>query len=146
MANGEKKKNKTSAFFSSAFAKQAIASFSLKAESRQYAAFRTILLLVAATLVWGHWYLFDRNENYRIGYPSDKTYFALTSTRYEDRAAIVELRQRAAARIVDVMVQDEKIVTEVNRRFEVLKQGDYASLFNAQLLDLLKKLPEGSRQ
>ena len=83
------------------------ADLELKASDSQHAVFRIILLAVALFLITGNWLFIDRHENYRIGYPSAKTYFALTSSRYEDRAATLELRQRAASRIIDVMVRDE---------------------------------------
>ena len=97
--------------------------FSFRRENRQYIIFRAILLCVATLLVSVNWYMFDRRENYQIGIPSERTYFALTSARYEDRAATLELRQRAASRIIDVMVQDEKIAFEVSRRLELLEKG-----------------------
>lgn len=50
----------------------------LKAFNKQYIAFRVILLAVASVLIISNWFVFDRLENYRIGYPSAKTYFALT--------------------------------------------------------------------
>lgn len=119
--------------------KRLIGKFSFKRENQQYLIFRGIMLCVAVLLVSANWYMFDRKENYRIGFPAQKTYFALTSSRYEDRAATLELRQRAASRIVDVMVQDEKIASEVSRRLELLERGDFDQLFNAPLLAIFNK-------
>lgn len=117
----------------------------LKPENRQYLVFRVILLVVATLLISANWYFFDRRENYTVGYPSTKTYFALTSARYEDRAATLELRQRAAARIVDVMVQDEKIAQQVAQRLNRLERKDYAGLIDKRLLTLLHGLSEDSQ-
>lgn len=116
------------------------ANLELKASNKQYIAFRVILLAVACFLVIGNWFAFERLENYRIGYPSAKTYFALTSSRYEDRAATLELRQRAASRIIDVMVQDEKITSEVAEKIELLKSGEYSRVLENPLLELFSGL------
>ena len=141
MTNGEKKKLQIEKFFFFLTSK-----FTFSPQNKQYLLFRTILLIVAVCLICINWYVFDRKNNYRIGYTSARTYFALTSARYEDRAATLELRQRAAARIVDVMVQDEKIATEVNKRLDLLESNDYKSLFNQPLTELMNKLPDSSRK
>ena len=141
MTNGEKKKLQIEKFFSEVTSK-----FTFSPQNKQYLLFRTILLIVAVCLICINWYVFDRKNNYRIGYTTARTYFALTSARYEDRAATLELRQRAAARIVDVMVQDEKIATEVNKRLDLLESNDYKSLFNQPLTELMNKLPDSSRK
>ncbi len=117
----------------------------LKASNKQYIAFRVILLAVASMLIVSNWFVFDRLENYRIGYPSAKTYFALTSSRYEDRAATLELRQRAASRIIDVMVQDEKIASEVASKVDLLKSGDYSLVLQNPLLELFQDFPNSLR-
>lgn len=141
IACGEKKKAPIEKFFS-----QVLPNFELKAQNGQYIVFRLILLAVAVLLIWTNWYVYDRQKNYMVGYPSNKTYFAITSERYEDRAATLDLRQRAAARIMDVMVQDDKIAEEVNRRMEILERGDYAAILDTPLLDLLKKLQPASQK
>lgn len=141
MTIGEKKKLQIEKFFSEVTSK-----FTFSPQNKQYLLFRAILLIVAVCLICINWYVFDRKNNYRIGYTSARTYFALTSARYEDRAATLELRQRAAARIVDVMVQDEKIATEVNKRLDLLESNDYKSLFNQPLTELMNKLPDSSQK
>ena len=118
------------------------ANLELKASNKQYLAFRVIMLAVACFLVIGNWFAFERMENYRIGYPSAKTYFALTSSRYEDRSATLELRQRAASRIIDVMVQDEKIASEVAGKIELLKSGEFSIVLENPLLELFSGLPK----
>ncbi|MCD8163632.1 MAG: HDIG domain-containing protein [Synergistaceae bacterium] len=120
--------------------------FSFRRENRQYIIFRAILLCVATLLVSVNWYMFDRRENYQIGIPSERTYFAITSARYEDRAATLELRQRAASRIIDVMVQDEKIAFEVSRRLELLEKGELKQLFNAPLLSIYNRQSAASQR
>lgn len=87
MNNGEKRQTSIKKLIN-----QLKTNLELKASNKQYIAFRVILLAVASVLVAGNWFAFDRLENYRIGYPSAKTYFALTSSRFEDRAATLELR------------------------------------------------------
>ena len=114
----------------------------LRASDRQHVVFRVILLAVAFFLITGNWLAIDRHENYRIGYPSAKTYFALTSSRYEDRAATLELRQRAASRIIDVMVRDEKIAAEVSAKIGYLKSGDLSRVLENPLLELFSGLPK----
>ena len=137
MINGEKRQATVKKLVS-----QFVANLELKASNKQYIAFRVILLVVASILIISNWFVFDRLENYRIGYPSAKTYFALTSSRYEDRAATLELRQRAASRIIDVMVQDEKIASEVVSKIELLKTGDYSLVLQNPLLELFSGLPK----
>ena len=137
MINGEKRQATVKKLVS-----QFVANLELKASNKQYIAFRVILLAVASILIISNWFVFDRLENYRIGYPSAKTYFALTSSRYEDRAATLELRQKAASRIIDVMVQDEKIASEVVSKIELLKTGDYSLVLQNPLLELFSGLPK----
>ena len=137
MNNGEKRQTSIKKFIS-----QFKANLELKASNKQYIAFRVILLAVASMLIISNWFVFDRLENYRIGHTSAKTYFALTSSRYEDRAATLELRQRAASRIIDVMVQDEKIASEVATKIELLKSGDYSLVLQNPLLGLFFWFPK----
>lgn len=137
MNNGEKRQTSIKKIVS-----QIRSDLELKASNKQYIAFRVILLVVASLLIISNWFVFDRLENYRIGYPSAKTYFALTSSRYEDRAATLELRQRAASRIIDVMVQDEKISAEVTNSIELLKSGDSSLVLQNPLLELFSGLPK----
>lgn len=126
--------------------KDIVGNFSHKPENRQFILFRAILLCVAVMLVSVNWYMFERKENYQIGLPAEKTYFALTSSRYEDKAATLELRHRAASRIIDVMVQDERIAAEVGRRLELLEKGSLADLFNAPLIEIYKKQNAASQK
>lgn len=137
MNNGEKRQTSIKKIIS-----QFKGNLELKASNKQYIAFRVILLAVASILIISNWFVFDRLENYRIGHTSAKTYFALTSSRYEDRAATLELRQRAASRIIDVMVRDEKIASEVATKIELLKSGDYSLVLQNPLLGLFSGMPK----
>ena len=76
MNNGEKRQIQIKKFLS-----QLRTNIEVKASNKQYIAFRAILLASAFFLITGNWLAFERHENYRIGYPSAKTYFALTSSR-----------------------------------------------------------------
>jgi len=87
-----------------------------KPENKQYLFLRFYLLFFAALLISLNWYISDRKDNYSVGYPSKKTYFALITSRYEDKMATLELRQRAANRIVDVMVRDEEETKQLAER------------------------------
>lgn len=139
---GEKKRKKTKEFFL-----QLAEQLKLTKNNRQYTLFRVVLLAVAFILVVGNWFLFDRNENYKIGLPAVKTYFAVASTQYEDTAATEELRQRAASRIVDVIVQDEKIAKEVSMKISLLRSGEYKDLLPPPLLAVFNKLkPEQQKK
>ena len=141
MTAGEKKKTQIKKFL------YTIRGFLVrKPENRHYFVFRMVLLCVAAFLICSNWYVTDRKNNYRIGYPSSKTYFALTTARYEDRAATLELRQRAAMRIVDVMVQDEKVAQEVNKRLDNLRNKNYSLLMGKSLFELFVRLSENSQR
>ena len=141
MTNGEKRQSPVKDLFL-----QVLPNFELKPENRPYTDFRLVLLVVAVLLITGNWLIFDRRDNYRIGYPSPKTYFALTSARYEDKIATLELRQRAAARIIDVMVQDEKIAAKINQKIELLGKKEYSKLFSPPLFELFEKLPDVSKE
>lgn len=141
MSNGEKRQAPIKKLIS-----QVKRTLDLKADGTKYAAFRLVLLTVAAILIAGNWLIFDRLQNYRIGYPSPKTYFALTSSRYEDRGATLELRHKAASRIMDVIVQDESIALDVAGKIERLRSGDYSSVIKKPLLDLFTGLSKLSRE
>jgi len=141
MTNGEKKQSPVKNLFL-----QILPNFELTPENKPYTAFRLILLSVAVLLIAGNWLFFDRMDNYRIGYPSPKTYFALTSARYEDKSATLELRQRAAARIIDVMVQDERIASKINQKIEQLEKKEYSKLFSPPLYELFENLSDISQK
>ncbi len=118
----------------------------LAPERRHYLLFRIILLLSAFLLITGNWYLFERKTNYRIGYPSPKTYFALSAASYEDKVATKELRERAASRIVDVVAKDEKIASEVSGKFASFKNGSFSVIMSDELAELFKSLPSPVRR
>lgn len=142
MTDGEEKKIN----LLMASAKALLGRFSYKPEDRPYIIFRAIMLCVAVLLVGFNWYLFERKENYQIGLPAQKTYFALTSSRYEDKAATLELRQRATSRIIAVMVQDEKVAAEVENRLELMKEGKLAEVFSPPLLEVYNRQSAASQK
>lgn len=112
---------------------------------KPYMLFRLILVSATILLISSNWYFFDRHDNFGIGRPAGHTYFAITSSRYEDKAATHELRQRAASRIADVMVRNEKISAEVDKKLELLKDGEYAKIFPPQLIELFGRLSSSSQ-
>ncbi|MDL2297924.1 HDIG domain-containing protein [Synergistaceae bacterium OttesenSCG-928-D05] len=130
MTNGEKQKI-------SRALRDRFDAFLANFKSHPHVLFRLILLGVACVLIAGNWYFFERHENYRIGRPAAKTYFAITSTRYEDKSATMELRRRAAARIADVMVRDERLSAEVERKLDLLDQSSYTEILSPALIELL---------
>lgn len=114
--------------------------------NKPYMLFRLILMSVTILLISLNWFFFDRHENYGVGRPASRTYFALTSQRYEDKAATLELRQRAAARIADVMVRNEKISSEVEARLDLLQEGKFNDILSPQLIELLGRLSSASQK
>lgn len=113
--------------------------------NKPYMLFRLILVSAAVLLISFNWYFFDRHENYGVGRPAGRTYFAVTSTRYEDKAATLELRQRAASRIADVMVRNERISAEVDKKLNLLGNGEYTKIFTPQLIELFGRLSSASQ-
>lgn len=120
--------------------------FAVNFKKRPYVLFRAVLMLVAFLLITGNWYFFDKQNNFSIGSPAAKTYFALTSTRYEDKAATLELRQRAAARIAEVMVKDERASAEVEKKLNAIKEGKIGEVVSQPLLKLYAGLPGKSKE
>lgn len=140
MMNGEKtpKRNSSIATMASAY----YANFT----NKPYMLFRLILMVATVLLISLNWYFFERHENYGTGRPASRTYFALTSQRYEDKAATLELRQRAAARIADVMVRNEKISAEVDATIILLQEGKFDEILSPQLIGLFGRLPAASQK
>lgn len=117
-----------------------------KPENKQYLFLRFYLLFFAALLISLNWYISDRKDNYSVGYPSKKTYFALITSRYEDKMATLELRQRAANRIVDVMVRDEEETKQLAERLSYIESGKYEIVLNRELTKLLLKIPKDTKE
>lgn len=112
---------------------------------KPYALFRLILTSAAVLLIFFNWYFFDRHDNFSIGLQAGRTYFAITSARYEDKVATLELRKRATARIAGVMVRDEQLSAEVDDRLGQLQRGEYAQIFSPKLVELFGKLPTAAQ-
>jgi len=118
----------------------------LAPERRHYLIYRVVLLVVAFLLITGNWYIFARNENYRVGYPSPRSYFALSSAVYEDKEATKELRDRASSRIVDVVAKDEKVASVVGQNISDFRNGNYTKIFSSELADLFTSLTYKTRK
>ena len=111
------------------------------------------LLLLSGVLIIisTGWFLVDRKQNFRINYPSPRTYLALSSMRYVDQAATSELRQKAANQIVEVRVLDEDISLLVQQRMTQLlhnsglKSVEEWTFLSAPLRTLLKSLSSAER-
>lgn len=119
--------------------------FTLKEENRRYTLFRAILIVTAFVLITLNWYTTDRKNNYVVNHPSERTYYALTTSKFEDREATIELRQKAASRIVNVMVQNEKVSSEVNYRLDRLIARQYNEVLTTKLVRLLDRLSSTKR-
>jgi len=115
-------------------------------DNRHYAVFSVVLLSAAFLLITGNWFLFARKENYRVGYPSPRSYFALSAAVYEDREATKELRERASSRIVDVVTKDEKVASAVSANLSDFKNGNYKKILNSELSELFTSLPYKTRK
>ena len=77
----------------------------------------------------------DRQQNFRINYPSPRTYLALSSMRYVDPVATNELHQRAANQIVEVRVRDEDISLLVQQRMtQLLDESNLKSMAGLKFL------------
>lgn len=139
MTNGEKTQRQNSSIAS------ILSEYYTDFMNKPYMLFRLIIMFAALLLISLNWYFFDRHENYGVGRPAGRTYFALTSQRYEDKAATLELRRRASARIADVMVRNEKIASEIDTKLQLLQEGKFAEIFSPQLIELFGKLPSASQ-
>ncbi len=117
----------------------------LAPERRHYLMFRIILLSAACLLITGNWYFFERNANYRIGYPSPKSYFAVSTESYEDKEATNELRKTASSRIIDVVTKDEKTAETVSVNIKAFKSGNLRGILNSELVEVFNALPSSSR-
>lgn len=112
----------------------------------------SFILLFGITMIMTlGWFFVDRNQNYRVGHPSPRTYLALSSMRFEDPSATEELRQRAAERIASVRTTNEDITRAVHEKIEALgdvtqSEASIAPAFlPAPLRTLLQNLPEDER-
>ena len=108
--------------------------------------FRLFLVVCAGMIVFLGWYFVDRNESYRVGYPSPRSYLAQSSARFVDNTATTDLRNQAAEQIVKVRVRDDKATQLVKRRLAELKKSGNVDFLSAPLSRILNDLPEAERK
>ena len=106
--------------------------------------FRLLLTVAAGLIVCFGWYFIERDESYRVGHPSPRTYLALSPARFADRTATSELRNQAADQIVGVRVRNERATQMVMQRIDDLKNGNIDFAPQA-LVDLIGGLAEEER-
>lgn len=107
--------------------------------------FWLILVLCAGTIVSVGWYFVDRNESYRVGYPSPRTYLAQSSAKFVDNSATSELRHQAAEQVVNVRVKDDKASQLVRQRLNDLKSSGNIDFASPQLAKIVNDFPEAER-
>ena len=107
--------------------------------------FWLILFLCAGTIVSVGWYFVDRNESYRVGYPSPRTYLAQSSAKFVDNSATSDLRHQAAEQIVNVRVKDDKASQLVRQRLNDLKNSGNIDFASPQLVKIVNDFPEAER-
>ncbi len=107
--------------------------------------FRLLLVACAGLIVCAGWFFVDRNESYRVGYPSPRTYLAQSSARFVDNAATKELRDQAAAQIARVRVRDDQKTREVKQRIEDLKTNGTMDFAPIPLEKLVRGFPQSEQ-
>lgn len=116
-----------------------------KQEGQHFAVlFRLLLTVSVGLIVTLGWFFIERDESYRIGHPSPRTYLAISPVRFTDRTATSELRNQAADQIVGVRVRNERATQLVMQRIDDLKNGkiDFAP---PALGALVNGMEEGAR-
>ncbi|MDR1516058.1 MAG: HDIG domain-containing protein [Synergistaceae bacterium] len=91
------------------------------------------------------WFFIDRNDSYRVGYPSPRTYLAQSSARYLDDEATADQKNRAGAQIVDVRVRDSAATALVEGRISALRNDGNIDFAQPQLIELVNGLPPENR-
>jgi len=104
-----------------------------------------ILIAVVVIIVSAGWFFVDRNESYRVGYPSPRTYLAQSSARFVDSAATKDLRDQAAAQIARVRVRDGQATRIVRQRIDDLKKSENLDFAPIALVKLVGGFPESER-
>ncbi len=108
--------------------------------------FRLGLTFCAGLVVCMGWYLEDRLQSYRVGYPSPRTYLAQSASRFVDRAATTEVRGQAADQIVNVRVRDDEATQAVSRRIVDLKATGNMAFASPELIQVVDSLSDDQRQ
>ncbi|MDR3331980.1 MAG: HDIG domain-containing protein [Synergistaceae bacterium] len=107
--------------------------------------FRLMLVASVAIIVSLSWYLIDRNESYRVGSPSPRTYLAQSAARFVDRSATSEMRNQAADQIVNVRVRNERSTQIVRERVSSVKETGNLGFAPAQVVDVLNGMSDDVR-
>ncbi|MDR1886262.1 MAG: HDIG domain-containing protein [Synergistaceae bacterium] len=107
--------------------------------------FRFVLVASVAVIVSLSWFLIDRNESYRVGSPSPRTYLAQSSARFVDRTATSEMRNQAADQIVNVRVRNERMTQVVRERISALKESGELDFAPPQVLEVLNGVSDDVR-
>ncbi|MDR0648737.1 MAG: HDIG domain-containing protein [Synergistaceae bacterium] len=110
-----------------------------------YWLFQLSLVLASVMIVMFGWFFIDRNESYRVGYPSPRVYLAQSSARFLDEEATADQKERASGQIVDVRVRDFAATAMVEGRIAALRDRGSIDFAPAQLVDLVDALPSESR-
>ncbi|MDR0617162.1 MAG: HDIG domain-containing protein [Synergistaceae bacterium] len=113
--------------------------------SATYWLFQLSLVVSSAMIVILGWYFIDRNESYRVGYPSPRTYLAQSSARFLDTKATEDQKELASGQIVDVRVRDAAATRIVQDKIASLRNDGNISFAPPQLASLLRGLPDGNR-
>jgi putative nucleotidyltransferase with HDIG domain len=110
-----------------------------------YWLFQLSLVVSSAMIVMFGWFFIDRNESYRVGYPSPRTYLAQSSARFFDDEATADQKDRASGQIVDVRVRDFAATALVEGRIASLRDEGNIDFASPQLIDLVNALPAENR-
>ncbi|MDR3355039.1 MAG: HDIG domain-containing protein [Synergistaceae bacterium] len=111
-----------------------------------YHAFRTALVLGVGLIAFMGWFLVDRNESYRVGSPSPRTYLAQSSARFVDKSATSEMRNQAADQIVNVRVRDNRMTQAVRERISELKESGSLNFAPPRVVDVLNGVSPDVRE
>jgi putative nucleotidyltransferase with HDIG domain len=113
--------------------------------SAVYWLFHLALVMSSAMIVIFGWYFIDRNESYRVGYPSPRTYLAQSSARFIDTEATADQKERAGGQIVDVRVRDAAATRLVQEKIASLRNDGNIGFAQPQLVGLVNALPAENR-
>jgi putative nucleotidyltransferase with HDIG domain len=107
--------------------------------------FQLSLVMSSALVVVLGWYFIDRDESYRVGYPSPRTYLAQSPARFIDADATADLKSRASDQVVDVRVRDDNATSLVQNRISSLRNEGNIDFAQPQLISLINALPDEKR-
>jgi putative nucleotidyltransferase with HDIG domain len=110
-----------------------------------YGLFQLSLVISSALVVVLGWYFIDRDESYRVGYPSPRTYLAQSPARFIDPEATADLKSRASDQIVSVIARDDNETRLVQDRISSLRNEGNIDFAQPQLINLVNALPDEKR-